>query len=56
MELRKKITYELYFGVLWVMYRTFAMLGVICLNGCIFQFSDHLQSGLPDLRDEFIKG
>jgi hypothetical protein len=39
-----------------VMNRTFAMLGVICLDGCIFQFSDHLQSGLPDLRDEFIKG
>jgi hypothetical protein len=32
------------------------MLGVIDLNGYIFQFSDYLQSGLPDLRDEFIKG
>jgi hypothetical protein len=35
--------------------RTFAILGVIGLNGDIFQFSDNLQSGLPDLR-EFIKG
>lgn len=31
--------------------RTFAILGVIDPNGDIFQFSDNLQSGLPDLRD-----
>jgi hypothetical protein len=36
--------------------RTFAIPGVIGPNGDIFQFSDNLQSGLPDLRDKFIKG
>ena len=36
--------------------RTFAILAVIGPNGDIFQFSDNLQSGLPDLRDKFIKG
>lgn len=54
-ELRKKMTNELGF-VLCVMYLTFAMLGVIDPNGYIFQFGDYLQSGLPDLRGEFIKG
>jgi|SRR6266403_698344 len=36
--------------------RTSAIFGVIGLNGDIFQFSDYLQSGLPDLRDEFSQG
>jgi hypothetical protein len=36
--------------------RTVAILGVIGPNGDVFQFSDNLQSGLPDLRDKFIKG
>jgi hypothetical protein len=36
--------------------RTVVILGVIGPNGDVFQFSDNLQSGLPDLRDEFIKG
>jgi hypothetical protein len=56
MELQTKITYELGFVVLYMMYHTFAVFGVIGLNGSVFQFSDNLQSGLPDQRDEFIKG
>jgi hypothetical protein len=36
--------------------RTIAILRIIGPNGDIFQFSDNLQSGLPDLRDKFIKG
>ena len=36
--------------------RTFAILRVIGHNGDIFQFSHNLQSGLPDLREKFIKG
>ena len=36
--------------------RTVAILAVIGPNGDIFHFCDNLQSGLPDLRDKFIKG
>jgi hypothetical protein len=36
--------------------RTVVILRVIGPNGDVFQFSDNLQSGLPDLRGEFIKG
>jgi len=37
------------------MARTFVRFRVIVPNGDIFQLSDYLQSGLPDLRDEFMK-
>ena len=36
--------------------RTSAILGVSGPNGNIFQFSDNLQNGLPDLREKFMKG
>ena len=35
--------------------RTFAQFQFVLSNGGIFEFGDYLQSGLPDLRDEFIK-
>ena len=53
MELQKKILNS---ALLYMIYRTFAVFGVFTLSGHILQFTDYLQSGLPDLRDEFIKG
>ena len=56
MELRKeKKKYRLHLVGAMRDGRTFAQFQFILSNGCIFEFGDYLQSGLPDLRDELIK-
>ncbi len=56
MELQKTIIYELDFCGAVRNVHTFANFRVTGPNRDIIQFSDYLQSGLPDLRDEFING
>jgi hypothetical protein len=56
MELRKTIIYELDFCGDVRNVHTFAIFRVTGPSRDIIQFSDYLQSGLPDLRDEFIDG